>query len=156
MTREEMGARIRELRIAAGISQAAAARHAGIHYVTWQRYESGERNPSSRRIADIARAVDAPVGAIYNPDVAAELTLSPDTRARLAANPTTAAHDLAAQLAPALLATLTAQPTRTRERKAVQALSPVGVAERLVAAKREGLRIAEWQHAQAVRAQAVE
>ncbi len=159
MTREEMAARIRELRLSAGISQADAARHAGVNRATWQRYENAERQPRSERLDTIARALDIPLGAIYDQTVVADIRLSDDTRSQIARNPQAAltlAADLAARIAPALLAACTATAAKPRTTQAGDRLSAVGVAERLVRAKREGLRIAEWQHAQAVRAQTVE
>ncbi len=155
MTREDFAARLRELRINAGITQERAAAHAGIHRVSWQRYENGSSIPQTTRLDAIARAVDAPIGAIYRRDVAAELTLSPETRASLLADPSLA-HDLAARLAPLILAAAHAQaPQQANHRHGKQA-APLQVAERLLASRRASVAIAERQVAELRRAQAVE
>ncbi len=91
-----------------------------------------------------------------------DIRLSDETRANVARNPhaaDTLAADLATRLAPLLLAACTATAANPRTQRAGQPgqpLSPVGVAERLLRAKREGLRLAEWQLREAQRAEAVE
>ncbi len=159
MTREEIGAQIKQLRHAAGISQEAAARHAGLHVTTWIAYEHGRLLPSATRWPAVAAAVDAPIGAFYNPSVVAEVALSPATLADLAANgqPAVDAHALriANTLRPRLALAATTMVAPTRQRSAVP-LAPLAVSERLVAAKREGLRLAEWQLREAQRAESVE
>ncbi len=151
-----MAARIRELRQTAGISQASAARHAGVSKWSWQRYETADRAPTIHRLDAIARALDCPIAAIYDPTVVAEVRLSDAARARLAVDPQALAADLAARLLPTLLATTTAPNHPTPTLRPGQPLSPVGVAERLLRSKREGLRIAEWQLREAQRAESVE
>ena len=147
MTRAELAARIRELRLQAGISQERAAKHCGVSRFTWIRYENGQRAPMAHRIPAVARAIDAPVGAIYDRSVAAEITLSDETRARLQADPLAVdriAHDLAARIVPALHATTTA--TVTTPLQPVAGLpSARETLQRRLASARETQRIAEGQ-----------
>ncbi len=159
MTREEIGGRIRQLRIQAGISQERAAAHAGVSRITWQRYETGEDNPSAQRIPAVAAALDAPIAAIFRADAIADLTLSDETRARLLADPqaaTTLAHDLAARIVPALLATLHHQATPRQAPSTVALVSPLVVAERLLASRQASVAIAAREVERLRRAQTVE
>lgn len=52
------GARVRELRLAAGLSQEKLAANAGMHRTYLSGVERGERNISLRNIARLARALD--------------------------------------------------------------------------------------------------
>lgn len=70
MTKEQLGRRIRDLRTRAGISQEAAAKHAGISALGWHRWESGAYQPQAIRIPKIAAAINVPVAALFaDPDV---------------------------------------------------------------------------------------
>lgn len=59
--RHTLGRRIRRLRSAAGLSQDALAREAGIGRVTLVRLEKGEQTPRYKTLAAIARALGADV-----------------------------------------------------------------------------------------------
>jgi transcriptional regulator with XRE-family HTH domain len=55
----ELGRRIRRARLAAKLTQEAAADRAGIDYKRWQRLEQGNVNPTARTLLRVAEAVDA-------------------------------------------------------------------------------------------------
>ncbi len=159
MTREEIGARIRQLRLQAGISQQSAADHAGVSRTIWQQYESGTRNPSIRRVPAIAAALDCPLAAIFRSDAIADLTLSDEARARIRSDHAyadTLAATLASRIAPALLANATQHKQQQRAVRAVNLAAPLQVAERLLASRRASVAIAERQVEAARRAEAVE
>jgi len=59
--RHTLGQRIRRLRSAAGLSQDALARAAGIGRVTLVRLEKGEQTPRYKTLAAIARALEVDV-----------------------------------------------------------------------------------------------
>jgi transcriptional regulator with XRE-family HTH domain len=54
---KEIGRRVRRARIAAGITQEAAAATAGIDHKRWQRLEQGTVNPTARTLVRVAMAV---------------------------------------------------------------------------------------------------
>jgi len=54
----QFGKRVRELRLAMGLSQEELAFKVGVHRTYLGGVERGERNPSLKNIAAIARALD--------------------------------------------------------------------------------------------------
>ena len=52
-----LGARIRELRMAQGMTQEAAAAASGIDYKRWQRLEAGAVNPTVQTLVRVADAL---------------------------------------------------------------------------------------------------
>jgi len=54
---EKLGARLRELRLAAGLTQAELARRTGIHRPNIARVEAGRHTPSLETLARIANAI---------------------------------------------------------------------------------------------------
>lgn len=56
-----LGARIRELRAAAGKTQERVAEDAGIHWTYVGQIERGERNPSYKNLLKLARGLDLPL-----------------------------------------------------------------------------------------------
>ena len=54
---EKLGARLRELRLAAGLTQAELARRTGIHRPNIARVEAGRHTPSLDTLARIANAI---------------------------------------------------------------------------------------------------
>jgi len=54
---ERLGARLRELRLAAGLTQAELARRTGIHRPNIARVEAGRHTPSLETLARIANAI---------------------------------------------------------------------------------------------------
>ncbi len=54
---ERLGARLRELRLAAGLTQAELARRTGIHRPNIARVEAGRQTPSLETLARIANAI---------------------------------------------------------------------------------------------------
>ncbi|MBI2916750.1 MAG: helix-turn-helix transcriptional regulator [Chloroflexi bacterium] len=59
--RQAIGARIRQLRESAGLTQEALARAASIGRVTLVRLENGEQSPRYETIASLARALERPI-----------------------------------------------------------------------------------------------
>ena len=53
----EIGRRVKEARVAAGLTQEDAAHAAGIDYKRWQRIESGGVNVTVRTLARVAGAI---------------------------------------------------------------------------------------------------
>ncbi len=160
MTREEIGARIRELRLAAGISQEQAARHAGVHLSTWARYERAERLPSIDHLTQVARALDRPAGALLDPHVIAELRLDPTTLADLRARGPQAvdqyADRLAQALRPALHLATTDTPPPPRWHSTGKRQAPLEVAQRLERQRERSYLRARDERERIERAQAVE
>lgn len=153
MTREELAARIRELRLRAGISQAAAARHAGVSRSTWQKYERAEYQPSAIRLHHVARALDCPIAALYHDDAIADVRVSAATLARLRQDGAAALPDvlaaLSARLAPALMAAAqVATPAAPRVSTGARS-TPSAVAGRMVRRHAAALARAETQLANA-------
>ncbi|GAB5547469.1 MAG: hypothetical protein SangKO_072290 [Sandaracinaceae bacterium] len=56
----KLGQRIRELRLAAGLTQAELARRTGIHRPNIARVEAGRHTPSLETIARLANAIGVP------------------------------------------------------------------------------------------------
>lgn len=65
----KLGARIRELRLAAGLTQAELARRTGIHRPNIARVEAGRHTPSLETLARLAAAIGVPTASVL--DVAA-------------------------------------------------------------------------------------
>ena len=63
----EIGRRIRDARVAAGLSQEAAAARAGIDSKRWQRIERGAVNATVRTRVRIGRALDVSVWTLLAP-----------------------------------------------------------------------------------------
>ena len=61
----DFAVRVRELRLAKGLSQEKLAEEAGIHRTYLGGIELGLRNPSLRNIARIARALATPVANLF-------------------------------------------------------------------------------------------
>jgi len=61
----ELGARIRQLRVARGWTQEQLAEHAGVQYKYLGDVERGVRNPALFNIARIARALGVPVAVLF-------------------------------------------------------------------------------------------
>lgn len=59
--RQSIGARIRQLRESAGLTQGALAQSAGIGRVTLVRIEKGEHSPRFETLSSVARALGRPV-----------------------------------------------------------------------------------------------
>lgn len=57
---------IRQLRLAAGLSQGALARQIGVTYQQVQKYETGVDRLSSSRLWRCAKALKVPVGALFD------------------------------------------------------------------------------------------
>lgn len=154
MTREELAANIRRLRQTAGISQARAAKLAGVSAWTWVQWEHAHRAPHIWRIPAIANALDCPLAAIYDPAVIAEVRLADETRERIRQQGEPelerTLNALATNLRSAVLrAALTSTPPPLR--KAWQRPSRNDVALRLVERRRAAVRLAEVKLAAAER-----
>ena len=65
----QFGRRVRELRLARGLSQEELASRVGIHRTYVGGVERGERNPSLKNIASIARALDITLRELFSFDV---------------------------------------------------------------------------------------
>ncbi len=61
-----LGKRIRELRRHTGLSQEKMAARAGLDRTYYAGIERGERNPSVKQLAKIARALDVPIGRLFD------------------------------------------------------------------------------------------
>lgn len=61
----ELGARMKEARIAAGLTIAQAATKARLKYSTYHSYESGERAPVAADLPRVARCLGTTVGALF-------------------------------------------------------------------------------------------
>lgn len=113
------GQRIRTVRIAQGLTQAATARQAGVHTQTVSRWESGRVTPKLWRAGDIARALGVPVAALFTDElVVAEVVVSAETVAAIRKGgrdvARAAAQRLAEQLEPAIWEAATRKPVDTR------------------------------------------
>jgi transcriptional regulator with XRE-family HTH domain len=83
---DSFGQRLRRVREHAGITQAEAARQAGIRAEAWYAYESGRRTPSADRVPVLARAIGQPIHALYRSageTALGEIVLGAPTRDRL-------------------------------------------------------------------------
>ncbi|MBM3942763.1 MAG: helix-turn-helix transcriptional regulator [SAR202 cluster bacterium] len=69
---QRLGARVRELREASGITQATLAAAAGIGRVTLVRIENGEQSPRYETLVALARVLGCQMG-----ELVTESTLSP-------------------------------------------------------------------------------
>lgn len=58
LTRHKFASRVRDARIACGLTQGEAARKADIQPAEWGFYEQGSRTPTIFNLAAICRAVD--------------------------------------------------------------------------------------------------
>jgi transcriptional regulator with XRE-family HTH domain len=84
--REQLGARIRRIRVERGFSQARAAGYAGIHPKTWGRWESGQTTPRLTDIGRVTTAIGVPAAALTAPEgykALIDVILSPQTLERL-------------------------------------------------------------------------
>lgn len=63
--RRAFGERVRDLRIARGLSQEAAADLAGIHRTYWSSVEQGHRNVGLDNIGKIATALQVRIGQLF-------------------------------------------------------------------------------------------
>ncbi len=104
--RTRLAARIRRLRVEAGLSQRSVAKHALVHEQTLRRWEQGVTAPDAVRLPILARALDAPIGALFDPWVIAEVRLEPETLARLRAQGDPAVREVAAQMGVAVQSVL--------------------------------------------------
>ena len=66
---KQLGQRIRQFRQMKGLSQEELAYRAGIHRTYLGGIERGERNPSLKNLAAIARALDVKLADLLNIDV---------------------------------------------------------------------------------------
>ncbi len=64
----ELGARLKQLRLAAGLTQAELARRTGIHRPNIARVEAGRHTPSLETLAKIAEAMGVPATRIFSDD----------------------------------------------------------------------------------------
>jgi DNA-binding XRE family transcriptional regulator len=62
-----LGARLRELRLAAGLTQAELARRTGIHRPNIARVEAGRHTPSLETLARLATAIGVPTTVVLSP-----------------------------------------------------------------------------------------
>jgi transcriptional regulator with XRE-family HTH domain len=136
----ELSKRIREARIAAGLTRRAAAMTAHVSERTWGRWESGTTTPTLARGGDIARALGVPLGALFVLDgerVVAEVRLTADAVVRVRQLGVPEAERLAAeaegQLAPLILQRCRipppAGPDRRGQRRRTRAEVLAGIAE---------------------------
>lgn len=63
---KQFGERIKDLRLAKGLSQEELAFRAGVHRTYLGGIERGERNPSLKNIAAIARALDVALPELFS------------------------------------------------------------------------------------------
>ena len=66
---KQFGQRLRELRLAKGLSQEELAFKVGVHRTYLGSVERGERNPALKNIASIARALDITLRELFSFDV---------------------------------------------------------------------------------------
>lgn len=62
---KDFGIRVKELRIAAGVSQEAFAQQAGLDRSYYGRIERSAANPTLRNIASIADALNLPISDLF-------------------------------------------------------------------------------------------
>jgi DNA-binding XRE family transcriptional regulator len=65
---EQLGARLRELRLAAGLTQAELARRTGIHRPNIARVEAGRHTPSLETLSRLAVAIGVPTTRVLADD----------------------------------------------------------------------------------------
>lgn len=63
----ELGLRIQQARITAGLTQEQAASDAGIDYKRWQRLEDGSVNPTVKTLHRVSVALDIPFWEMLSP-----------------------------------------------------------------------------------------
>ena len=63
---KQLGARVRELRLMRNLSQEELAFRAGVHRTYLGGVERGERNPSLKNIAAIAKALDVTLTELFS------------------------------------------------------------------------------------------
>ena len=63
---KQFGGRVRYLRLAKGLSQEELAFRAGVHRTYLGGIERGERNPSLKNIAAIAKALDVSLSQLFS------------------------------------------------------------------------------------------
>jgi len=63
---EKFGRRIRDLRLAKGLSQEELAFRVGVHRTYLGGIERGERNPALKNIAAIAKALDVTLSELFS------------------------------------------------------------------------------------------
>jgi transcriptional regulator with XRE-family HTH domain len=111
---EAIGARIRELRLRAGLTVPTAARNAGVSVTAWSCWERGDKTPLLIRAPLIANALGVPVIALFRTDAIADVVVSAETieKIRVGGRPACveAAQRLAARLEPALLEAANQRP----------------------------------------------
>lgn len=64
----KLGARLRSLRVQAGLTQAELARRTGIHRPNIARVEAGRHTPSLETLARLAQAIGVPTTRVFHPD----------------------------------------------------------------------------------------
>jgi len=62
---KQFGERVRNLRLAKGLSQEELAFRAGVHRTYLGGIERGERNPALKNIAEIAKALDVTLSELF-------------------------------------------------------------------------------------------
>lgn len=113
------GERIRQHRLAQGLSAKKLAEQTGCSAATIRNWERGLTKPSLPWAGPIARGLGVPVAALFTDElVVAEIVVSADTIARIRKEGRTASQDaarrLAAQLEPAVWAAVTRPAVDTR------------------------------------------
>jgi len=81
----EIGSRLRELRLAAGLSGNALAQRAGVGQSTVSEIESGRTTPSFHVLRKLCRALDITLGDFFAPDRTAREPMSAELRRLLEA-----------------------------------------------------------------------
>lgn len=66
----QVGARVRQLRMALGLTQEALAERAGLNYAQVQRLEQGLVNPTLRTLHSIAEGLNVPLSALFREEPA--------------------------------------------------------------------------------------
>lgn len=63
---EHVGARIRAIRKAAGLSQEALARHVGVSFQQLQKYERGSNRVSASKLFELSEALDVDIAVMFD------------------------------------------------------------------------------------------
>ncbi|MGH7284518.1 MAG: helix-turn-helix domain-containing protein, partial [Polyangiaceae bacterium] len=63
----ELGLRIQQARISAGVTQEQAASDSGIDYKRWQRLEEGSVNPTVKTLFRVSAAIGVPFWELLTP-----------------------------------------------------------------------------------------
>lgn len=61
-----VGARVRELRVRAGLSQQGLARRVGLSFQQIQKYEKGSNRMGASRLIEIAAVLDTPIETLFD------------------------------------------------------------------------------------------